>query len=501
MEGGRTMRVCLIIEGAYPYIQGGMSNWVQQLMLSMPDVEFVVQSIAADRTNRKEFKYEIPPNCLEIEEIYLQDDDYVGWRRQKRLRMSDRDYQALEGLLFGTEVNWNGVFRFFDRRRVSLNALLTGKDYLSMTLNYYQKHYVLVPFTDFLWSMRSMYLPLFSILKSRPMKADFYHSASGGYAGLLGSMQRSLYNKPFLMSEHGFYTREREEEIIKADWVQGVYKDLWIAQFHKIGDCCYRYADRVTSLYADGRRIQLESGCPEEKTLVIPNGVDPERFSSVAQKAEDDPSINVGALLRVTPIKDVKTMIRAYALAKERCSRLKLWIMGSLDETPDYARECQELVQELNVQDVTFTGPIRPEDYIGRMDIMLLSSLSEGQPLSILEGFTAKKPFIATNVGNCRGLIEGERDDWGPAGIVVPIMGVSKMAEAILKLANDPELRRQMGEIGNRRVRAFYDEADIMHQYRKLYDEMVSQHEEASAWQASALNSKKSTERKVSPGL
>ena len=61
------MRVCLIIEGAYPYIQGGMSNWVQQLMLSMPDVEFVVQSIAADRTNRKEFKYKIPPRLADSE--------------------------------------------------------------------------------------------------------------------------------------------------------------------------------------------------------------------------------------------------------------------------------------------------------------------------------------------------------------------------------------------------------------------------------------------------
>lgn len=493
------MRVCLIIEGAYPYIQGGMSNWVQQLMLSMPDVEFVVQSIAADRTNRKEFKYKIPPNCLEIEEIYLQDDDYVGWRTQKKLRMSDHDYAALEGLLFGSEVDWDSIFQFFNRRNVSLNALLTGKDFLGMTLSYYQKNYVRVTFTDFLWSMRSMYLPLFSILKSRPMKADFYHSASGGYAGVLGSMQRSLYQKPFLMSEHGFYTREREEEIIKADWVQGVYKDLWIDQFHKIGDCCYRYADKVTALYADARRIQIESGCSEDKTIVIPNGINPMRFNNVAQKAQDDPYINVGALLRVTPIKDVKTMIRAYALAKERCPQLKLWIMGGLDETPDYVKECMDLVRELGAQDVTFTGPIRPEDYIGKMDMMILSSLSEGQPLSILEGFTAKKPFIATNVGNCRGLLEGERDDWGPAGIVVPIMGVNKMAEAILKLANDPELRQRMGEVGSRRVRQFYDETEIMSQYRSVYDEMVRQG--VSAWRVSDSNSKRSIARRESPGL
>ena len=41
------MKVCLIVEGAYPYVNGGVSSWMQGLMLAMPDVEFVVQSIAA----------------------------------------------------------------------------------------------------------------------------------------------------------------------------------------------------------------------------------------------------------------------------------------------------------------------------------------------------------------------------------------------------------------------------------------------------------------------
>ena len=75
------MRVCLIVEGAYPYVNGGMSSWIQQLMLSMPDVEFIVQSIAATRDDIKEFKYKIPDNVLEIQEVYLMDEDYVSHAR------------------------------------------------------------------------------------------------------------------------------------------------------------------------------------------------------------------------------------------------------------------------------------------------------------------------------------------------------------------------------------------------------------------------------------
>ena len=79
------------------------------------------------------------------------------------------------------------------------------------------------------------------------------------------------------------------------------------------------------------------------------------------------------------------------------------------------------------------------------MDIMLLTSISEGQPLTILEGFAAKKPSIATNVGNCYGLIYGENDPFGAAGIVVPVMNISEITNAILKLVSNPKLIKQMG--------------------------------------------------------
>ena len=97
----------------------------------------------------------------------------------------------------------------------------------------------------------------------------------------------------------------------------------------------------------------------------------------------------------------------------------------------------------------------------------MLSSLSEGQPLSVLEAFTAKKPFISTDVGNCRGLILGEFDDYGPAGAIVPIMSETKLAKEFLRLAASEDLRKRMGEVGFRRVREFYDE-DVC--YQRFYD-------------------------------
>ena len=103
------------------------------------------------------------------------------------------------------------------------------------------------------------------------------------------------------------------------------------------------------------------------------------------------------------------------------------------------------------------------------MDMTILTSISEGQPLTILESFAAHKPAIATDVGNCRGLIMGEGDGLGAAGLITHIMNLEEISQAILYLAHHPEERRRMGEIGYRRVCAHY-RIDQMHDaYQRIY--------------------------------
>jgi len=468
------MKVCIIVEGCYPYVMGGVSSWTNNLISRMPETEFLVQSIIVDRSMRGKFRYELPGNVLEVREIYLQDDDWVGLKRPRRLKLKPEEKEALKSLVFSENVDWPGVFEIFKNPHITLNNLLMGKDFLEIVSEYYENSFDRVAFTNFLWTMRSMYLPVCMVLKNRPPEADLYHSVATGYSGLWGSMAKYLHHAPLLISEHGIYTREREEEIIKADWVKGIYKDIWIGQFAKFSHCAYHYADRVTSLFENARQLQTEIGCPPEKTMVTPNGIRPERFENLARKSPEDTYINVGAVLRVTPIKDVKTMIYAFYYAKQSEPRLKLWIMGPLDEQPEYAQECIDLVKALELSDVEFTGPINVTDYLGKMDMFLLTSISEGQPLSILEAFAAKLPCVATNVGNCEGLIHGERDDYGEAGIVAPVMSISKLSDGILTLARDKEMRLRMGQNGYRRAVDFYNDDDCMETYRKLYRELCS---------------------------
>ena len=80
------------------------------------------------------------------------------------------------------------------------------------------------PFADAFHTMRSMLLPVLYLMGSEVPKADVYHAICTGYGGLLACLGGYVYKKKVLLTEHGIYTREREEEIIRAKWVQPALK-------------------------------------------------------------------------------------------------------------------------------------------------------------------------------------------------------------------------------------------------------------------------------------
>lgn len=469
------MRVCIVAEGCYPFVVGGVSNWIHSMIRLFPKTEFVILAIAANRSLRGKYAYELPENVSEVYELYLQDVDW-NKKHRRRHRLNKEQYRALRSLILDQDVQWNILFDLFQKNDISLNDLLMGEDFLLAVTDCYNLKYSQLVFSDFLWTMRSIYLPLFITLQMELPKADLYHCVATGYAGVLGSMAKHIYGSRLLVSEHGIYTREREEELIKAKWVNGIYKNIWIDQFRKMSKLAYQESSLVTSLFEQARQLQIELGCPPEKTAVTPNGIRVENLQNIAGKQpEDEVKINIGAVLRVTPIKDVKTMIQAFAFAKAKEPRLKLWIMGPWDEDEEYAKECFELSETLGLsEDIEFTGRINIKDYLGRMDMTILTSVSEGQPLTILESYAAHKPVIATDVGNCHGLIYGESDDFGPAGMITHIMNVEEIAKAMVEMAQKKEMRLAMGENGYRRVMAKYRVEYMQKTYWEIYRDFAN---------------------------
>jgi glycosyltransferase involved in cell wall biosynthesis len=180
----------------------------------------------------------------------------------------------------------------------------------------------------------------------------------------------------------------------------------------------------------------------------------------------------------VVPIKDVISFIQACNLAMADVA-LDVRIIGPTGEDPAYVCRCLTLVETLGLaSSVVFTGP-RPAHLIySDLDVVVLTSFSEGQPLVILEAYAAGLPVIATDVGACREMIEGRSAAdrlLGPSGVVTRVGTAGETAAALVRLARDPALRRRLGMAGRKRVLGFYRRQDMIESYRGLYRDMVSQ--------------------------
>jgi len=466
------MHICMIAEGSYPYVTGGVSSWIHSLITNLPEHEFTIYTIGAQDKQRGQFKYKLPPNVREVKETFL--DAYLRedgeWGHRFRLTNDQRE-SFLSLLGGGKHVNWSGMFQLLRTERFKAAAdFLMSKDYFDILVELCRSKYEQVPFTQMFWTVRSMVLPLFISIRHDIPKADLYHSVSTGYAGVIGSLAKHLYHKPYIVTEHGIYSREREEEIIKAGWVKGYFKDLWIEYFYRLSECAYDAADEVITLFNRNREIEIELGCEPDKIRIIPNGVNLAQYEAIAAApSEPDGIIRLGAIVRVVPIKDIKTMIHSFALVKRDVPNAELYIMGPSAEDEEYLEECRKLVETLQVADVIFTGEVQIADYMSRLDIILLSSISEGMPLAVLEAMACAKPCVTTDVGSCRELLEGNDDEFGHAGYVVPVMHYDQMAAAIVRLSKNEKLRIDMGKSGLARARSLYTRELFIERYRDTY--------------------------------
>ena len=178
-------------------------------------------------------------------------------------------------------------------------------------------------------------------------------------------------------------------------------------------------------------------------------------------------------------IKDVKMLIRAVKIVKGRIKNIKVYIMGSCDEEPDYAEECKLLVKTLDLEkEVIFKGVVNVHEYFPELDVMVLTSISEAQPLSILEAMCYGIPVVSTDVGSCRELLMGmSREDAaiGEAGIITRIGDPYETGRGIIKILESGELAEKMSRAGKERAKRHYSKSSMIESYRALYKSYLEQ--------------------------
>ncbi len=217
----------------------------------------------------------------------------------------------------------------------------------------------------------------------------------------------------------------------------------------------------------------LNAGVAARRIRLIRNGVDLKPFANAQQPNQDrsgeDHSLCVGLVGRLSHEKGIDLFLRA---ASDVLIKLPLIRFAIVGDGPDQA-QLEELVAQLKIgASVSLLG--RSEDmpaFYASLDILVSSSRQEGLPIALLEGMASGLPLVATNVGLVPDIVHNDR-----TGILVSTESVDALATAMLKLIQNPKLRRSYGAAAQTLIAEEYSAQRMTKEYLSLYGMVVTEH-------------------------
>ena len=488
---GEAADVCLVLEGTYPFVSGGVSSWVHQMVRKLDHLRFGLAHVSPRTGHFADGpRYDVPENVVWLQEIPLHETRVPGGGDEERARETVARYRAhVERISRGDASCFADLVHALDEDggRTAWQVLQTPAGW-RLLVDTYRAEAPEESFLDFFWTWRFAQIPLLAMSSVRLPEAGLYHSISTGYAGLLAAAAKVRSGRPMLLTEHGIYTKERRIEIERSTWIpdwepdeiaarsrERYFHRFWARQFERLSHLCYQLADETLTLYGGNRDRQERDGLAPGTGGIVPNGIDLRVYGGAPRERRTRPEgeLVIGFVGRVTPIKDVKTLLYAMRLVVDAFPGARLRIMGPKDEAPDYAAQCETLMRSLGLDGhVAFEGSVNVPQELPTLDVMVLTSISEAQPLVILEAGAAGVPVVATDVGSCRELLFGgdaESRRFGQGGFVTPIATPQATARALLELARDPALGPQLGENLRGRVERLYGQPRMIDAYRAIY--------------------------------
>jgi glycosyltransferase involved in cell wall biosynthesis len=492
--------VTLLLEGTYPYVRGGVSSWVHELITGLPELRFALVFLGAQKPPAEEQpQYAVPQNVGALHRYYLMEANAVVPKscpgEAKYFQANDALHEwfrdpgtGIDGQLFDATVLQRGRSAATCERE-----FFHSQAAWSQIVHEYARRCPEMPFLSYFWAVRNTHGPLLKLVdiaRAVP-KSKTYHAVSTGYAGLLGAMLARMHQRPLILTEHGIYAKERKIELLSLflkesqGWQDTApptglehHEQLWLRLFEGLSRMTYGAASPIISLYEQNRQRQILDGADPGRTRIVPNGVDIARYAPLRDKRAPGVPRVLGLIGRIVPIKDIKTFIRAIHALSRLMPDVQGWLIGPEEEDPAYVAECRELVRTLQLENhIRFLGFQRIDDILPQLGLMVLTSISEAFPLVIGESFASGLPVLTTDVGACRDLVEGREPEdraLGSGGAVVPISDPDALASAAFELLGDEERWREAQGAGIARVERYYRQSGVIEAYRDIYHQAGS---------------------------
>ncbi|MET4923722.1 DUF3492 domain-containing protein [Streptomyces sp. PSRA5] len=345
----------------------------------------------------------------------------------------------------------------------------------------------------------------------RPLSLDWYdddglgavdlcHATTGGSAALPGLLAKRLFGAPLLVTEYGVQLRAHYLAAGPGGDapLRAPVRALLAAFQGRLAAEVYRQATVITPGNTHARRWQERCGADRAKLRTVYPGMETERFSALGERNEGgfggdggdgrdggDPHTLVW-VGRIEPAKDLISLLHAFADIRKEEPEARLRIIGAAAqgaEATAYLAHCRALAAQLFPDEaadahavgdncVSFEevgGPGAPElvDAYAAGGVIVLSSIVEGFPVSLVEAMFCGRATVSTDVGAVVEVIGG-------TGLVVPPRNPRALADACVALLRDPERRERLGAAARARALELFTVEQNLAAFRGIYLELIS---------------------------
>jgi len=475
--------ILLTTEATYPYAVGGVSSWCHLVVGGLPEFAWYVLPIHAGGRRPRQL-FELPAHASLAGRIEV-------WGEQLPRRRWIRDRlrggrPSLPAELVRALIGWRpdheelldalvwcrrhpgelrATFRSVQAWRPFVQALREVLD---------ERHPELAapPELDTVDAAR-LYQQLYWVARTAAAptpRVDLLHTTAAGWAAVPAIVHRELHGTPLLLTEHGVYVREA---YLAAARSRASAAERFLATRLGRGLClaAYASADVISPVTGANAHWERKLGVPPERIRVIHNGIEPSGELTAAPRVGK--VVTVG---RIDPLKDVQTMLHVAAEVTRQlpAARFEYWGPPTKGQEA-YAQACEELHRRLGLGDrFRFMGTTaEPLAVMRDADVVLMTSISEGLPMAVLEAMAQGRPVVATGVGGVPEVLRG-------CGIVVPSGDVARLATGVATLLRNPVFAERLGRRAYARVRERYTQRRCVEGYRTLLAELTD-HDLAAA--------------------
>jgi glycosyltransferase involved in cell wall biosynthesis len=455
-------------EGTYPHGIGGVSSWCDLLIGGLPEIDWRILPIVAARNDLRP-AFEVPSHARLLDAIELWSGSPPPRRRPRQRVRYDLPSTLLREL-----IGWDGytaaLTRAFawcrrnpDRVRPAFRSRGGWERYLAVLhelLDQDSDEAAPSPALDTV-EAAILYQTLYWVARTASVPTppcDLLHVTAAGWAAIPAVVHKFLTGTPILLTEHGVYLRESYLAAARSRSSPG-RRFISTRLARGLALAAYNAADVVSPVSEANARWAREMGVDPARIDVIHNGVrEPETATPAPQTS------TVVAVGRIDPLKDVHTMLRVAVEVTSRLPEARFLYYGPVSpEQAAYGRSCEELHAQLGLGErFRFMGSTRNAAQVLRdADVFLMTSISEGMPMGILEAMSEARPVVATGVGGVPEVLHG-------CGIVAPSGDVHELAVSISTLLENPALAEELGRRGFRRVRERFTRERCLERYRGL---------------------------------